>query len=610
MISEAPRGPHVLRAVAVATLAFAPASGPVLAQVRLDQPTATLTDDFGSIQTVRELPDGRVLVADPLGKALYVVDIDAGTRTQVGTEGQGPQEYRQPDAVWPLPGDSTLLVDLGNGRLVAMGPTWSSAPPGPSPGRLAAGPSRWCRHAAGRGRTGAAVLPLRGGGLGVRRSPTPGAILRLDRAPGARAETVATFLLQEAVLRAPGAPPSATWDRERAALSRGRVGCRAVTARSSWRAPATTTSSGSRRRGGDPGSPVPFDAVPIGTRRRSSGSPSRPAREEASASRSRWSTATVHELRAGVEAGGEREIDQYEWPARKPAFYADRIPVDRRGRAWVRRQVAADVPPPTTSSTGRETGGDGTLDTGTGSWASAPASCTSSLRRHGPQLPGALRAARDVAASPEVLRQSVGELAGPDGRHGTPDVVLDANHLDLHLVLVHLKPNVGCPGIQVLGASHRARVHEVDAVDGPGPRLVRVPEGQDVAGPGTGSAIFGRRRRPVPPSSTERVQDGGPVDQRHPGAAAMPAQGAQVQPEGEGARGAASSRGWCGPASTRSWRGSPSPAAGPRTGTRSARGSWPPWSHSCPPPRGWPGRGRGPRPHWATAAYPTRSPRW
>ena len=53
---------------------------------------------------------------------LFVVDMDAGTRAQVGAEGQGPEEYRQPDAVWPLPGDSTLLVDLGNGRLVVLGP--------------------------------------------------------------------------------------------------------------------------------------------------------------------------------------------------------------------------------------------------------------------------------------------------------------------------------------------------------------------------------------------------------------------------------------------------------------------------------------------------------
>ena len=98
------------------------------AQVRLGQPDATFPEDFGAIQTVRELPDGRVLVADPLSKALYAVDLSAGTRIVIGGEGEGPEEYGQPDSVWPLPGDSTLLVDLGNGRLVALGPDLGFGP--------------------------------------------------------------------------------------------------------------------------------------------------------------------------------------------------------------------------------------------------------------------------------------------------------------------------------------------------------------------------------------------------------------------------------------------------------------------------------------------------
>ena len=58
----------------------------------LGEPTATFPEDFGAIQAVRELADGTVLVADPLGGALYAVDLDSGTRTQVGMEGQGPEE--------------------------------------------------------------------------------------------------------------------------------------------------------------------------------------------------------------------------------------------------------------------------------------------------------------------------------------------------------------------------------------------------------------------------------------------------------------------------------------------------------------------------------------
>ena len=90
--------------------------------VSLGAPDAVFPEDFGYVHTVRELPGGDVLTADPLGKALYRVDMETGVRTVVGTLGEGPEEYQQPDAVWPLPGDSILLVDLGRGQLVRVGP--------------------------------------------------------------------------------------------------------------------------------------------------------------------------------------------------------------------------------------------------------------------------------------------------------------------------------------------------------------------------------------------------------------------------------------------------------------------------------------------------------
>ena len=99
-------------------------------------------EGFGLLGNVRELPDGRVLVADPLGQILAALDMDAGTMDMWGREGGGPQEYRQPDAVHALPGDSTLLVDLGNGRLTVIAPDGAFARTrpialggGPTPGR-------------------------------------------------------------------------------------------------------------------------------------------------------------------------------------------------------------------------------------------------------------------------------------------------------------------------------------------------------------------------------------------------------------------------------------------------------------------------------------------
>lgn len=91
-------------------------------------PFATLEMDasypvpLGYLSGVRELSDGRLLVADPLSQVLLRLDLEAGTADTLGQQGAGPQEYEGPDHVLPLPGDSTLLVDLGNARLIVVSP--------------------------------------------------------------------------------------------------------------------------------------------------------------------------------------------------------------------------------------------------------------------------------------------------------------------------------------------------------------------------------------------------------------------------------------------------------------------------------------------------------
>lgn len=90
-------------------------------QVSLEFDTA-YPEPFGYVGGIRELSSGRVMVADPLGQVLVSIDIATGVADTLGRVGSGPQEYRQPDAVFPLPNDSTLLTDLGNGRLVVIAP--------------------------------------------------------------------------------------------------------------------------------------------------------------------------------------------------------------------------------------------------------------------------------------------------------------------------------------------------------------------------------------------------------------------------------------------------------------------------------------------------------
>lgn len=77
---------------------------------------------FSYLSAVRELQDGRLFAADPLSQVFLRVDLGTGVADTLGKQGAGPQEYQGPDHLLPLPGDSTLLVDLGNARLTVVSP--------------------------------------------------------------------------------------------------------------------------------------------------------------------------------------------------------------------------------------------------------------------------------------------------------------------------------------------------------------------------------------------------------------------------------------------------------------------------------------------------------
>lgn len=79
-------------------------------------------EPFSFLNSVRELSDGTVLAADPLSQVLLRLDVAAGIADTLGQVGGGPQEYQQPDQVFPLPGDSTLLVDIGKTQLTVVDP--------------------------------------------------------------------------------------------------------------------------------------------------------------------------------------------------------------------------------------------------------------------------------------------------------------------------------------------------------------------------------------------------------------------------------------------------------------------------------------------------------
>ena len=87
-------------------------------QIRLKPATAELNEEFTAIGSVRELPDGRVLINDPRETRVVVADLKAGTVQQIGRKGQGPNEYGAAANLLALGGDSTLMVDGSTHRWV------------------------------------------------------------------------------------------------------------------------------------------------------------------------------------------------------------------------------------------------------------------------------------------------------------------------------------------------------------------------------------------------------------------------------------------------------------------------------------------------------------
>jgi hypothetical protein len=88
----------------------------------LSKPDVEYSEPFTQLAGIRELKDGRVIVADPRDKTVQLIDLSAGTATRIGREGAGPGEYSLPMRLFPLPGDSSAVLDPLNRRLLVVEP--------------------------------------------------------------------------------------------------------------------------------------------------------------------------------------------------------------------------------------------------------------------------------------------------------------------------------------------------------------------------------------------------------------------------------------------------------------------------------------------------------
>jgi hypothetical protein len=110
--------PAMLASMAVASVLEAQAV-PV---VSLTKPEAEFAEPFDQVSAVRELSNGRVVVADVFAKSVAMADFRSGALTKIGREGQGPGEYAFPVGVLALPADTTLIVDPAQRRFVKVAP--------------------------------------------------------------------------------------------------------------------------------------------------------------------------------------------------------------------------------------------------------------------------------------------------------------------------------------------------------------------------------------------------------------------------------------------------------------------------------------------------------
>lgn len=88
----------------------------------IGKPVTEFPEPFSAISGIRELSDGRVVVADRRDKIVQILDLKSGTAEAVSREGSGPGEYALPSGVLPMPNDQTLIVDLLNQRFLLIGP--------------------------------------------------------------------------------------------------------------------------------------------------------------------------------------------------------------------------------------------------------------------------------------------------------------------------------------------------------------------------------------------------------------------------------------------------------------------------------------------------------
>src|ERR1044072_6523425 len=102
--------------VFVLTSLFAPSV--IAAQPRVVRLGAfdSTPDKFTRVVALRELADGRAIIADRREVLVAAVSFDAAYSRSIGSVGSGAGQYRAAGPLLPMDGDSTALIDGAAGQ--------------------------------------------------------------------------------------------------------------------------------------------------------------------------------------------------------------------------------------------------------------------------------------------------------------------------------------------------------------------------------------------------------------------------------------------------------------------------------------------------------------
>src|SRR4051812_6415423 len=115
--------------ILLSSLAATPrvSGGQAAPEIRLGKRTGATAEAFSDALGMAELPDGRVVVADRIERALSIVDFKTGDRKRLGTNGTGPNEYDLPVSPIRWRGDTVLVMDGFNRRALRIAPNGTLA---------------------------------------------------------------------------------------------------------------------------------------------------------------------------------------------------------------------------------------------------------------------------------------------------------------------------------------------------------------------------------------------------------------------------------------------------------------------------------------------------